>query len=160
MWGSSTVCLYQHYFFNISLMCLGPWRMKDCNVMSLKFNKVLTWQHSGEEDVVREGDKATFSQCEKYAVLICKLLPLLGNLLLIQVRIKKKKVVLKTFGMIQHRPYSFYSWPRCGFVCVWKPLCKSEAQWETGYAHNQKRTHSVLPHTLKAALVHSGCQYE
>lgn len=46
-------------------------------------NDVLTGQHRGEEDVVREGDKATFSQCEKYAVLICKLLPLLGDLLLI-----------------------------------------------------------------------------
>ncbi len=50
---------------------------------------LLTGQHSGEEDVVREGDKATFSQCVKYAVLICKLLPLLGNLLLIQGRTKQ-----------------------------------------------------------------------
>lgn len=38
-------------------------------------------QHSGEEDVVRKRDKATFPQCVKNAVLICKLLPLLGDLL-------------------------------------------------------------------------------
>lgn len=52
--------------------------------------KLLTGQHSGEEDVVREGDKATFSKRVKYAVLICKLLPLLGDFLLIQGRTKHK----------------------------------------------------------------------
>lgn len=52
---------------------------------------VLTGQHSREEDVVREGDEATFSQCVKYAVLIGKLLPLLGDLLLIQARTIKNK---------------------------------------------------------------------
>lgn len=62
--------------------------MNDCNRMSVHFNAVLTGQHSGEEDVVREGDKAAFSQRIKYAVLICKLLPLLGNLLLIPVGTK------------------------------------------------------------------------
>lgn len=68
------------------------------NEMSVDFNNVLTRQHSGEEDVVGEGDKATFPQSIKYTVLIGKLLPLLGNLLLIEVRMGgKRKVVLKHF---------------------------------------------------------------
>lgn len=50
---------------------------------SLCSSMILTGQHRGEENVVREGDKAAFAQREKYAVLICKLLPLLGDLLLI-----------------------------------------------------------------------------
>lgn len=58
--------------------------------MSVDFNNVLTRQHSGEEDVVGEGDKATFPQSIKYTVLIGKLLPLLGNLLLIEVRMGEK----------------------------------------------------------------------
>ncbi len=66
--------------------------------MSVQFNDVLTGEHSGEEDVVREGDKATFSQCVKYAVLICKLFPLLGDLLLIQARTKKKSSIKKISG--------------------------------------------------------------
>lgn len=45
----------------------------------------LTGKYGGEEDVVREGDQATFSQGVKDAVLICKLLSLLGNLLLVRV---------------------------------------------------------------------------
>ena len=64
--------------------------MRDYNRMSIHLSNALTGQHSGEEDVVREGDETTFSQCVKYAVLICKLLPLLGDLLLIQVKMKRK----------------------------------------------------------------------
>lgn len=63
------------------------------NGMPVQFNDGLTGEHSGEEDVVREGDKATFSQCVKYAVLIGKLLPLLGDLLLIQARTQKKSYI-------------------------------------------------------------------
>lgn len=50
---------------------------------------ILTGKYGGEEDVVREGDEATLSQGVKYAVLIGKLLSLLGNLLLV---CKEKKM--------------------------------------------------------------------
>ena len=43
---------------------------------------ILTGKYGGEEDVIRKGDEATFSQGVKYAVLVRKLLSLLGNLLL------------------------------------------------------------------------------
>lgn len=52
----------------------------------------LTGQYGGEEDVVREGDEATLPQGVKDAVLVCKLLPFLGNLLLVQVAKKKRKM--------------------------------------------------------------------
>lgn len=60
---------------------------------SVQFNVVLTGQHSGEEDVVREGDKATFTQSVKYAVLICKPFPLLGYLLLRQAGATQRKTL-------------------------------------------------------------------
>lgn len=65
---------------------------------TLQVNNVLTGQHSGEEDVVREGDKATFSQCVKYAVLICKFLSLLGYPLLIQARVEKGRSYIKNIS--------------------------------------------------------------
>lgn len=52
--------------------------------------KFLTGQHGGEEDVVGEGDEAALSQGVKYTVLVCKLLPLLGNFLLIQTKTTTK----------------------------------------------------------------------
>ena len=67
--------------------------MRGWNGTSVQFNNVLTGQHGGEEDVVGERDKSTFSQCVKYAVLVCKLLPLLGDLLLIQVRTKERSYI-------------------------------------------------------------------
>lgn len=43
----------------------------------------LTREDGGEEYVVREGDEAALPECIKDAVLVCKLLPLLRNLLLV-----------------------------------------------------------------------------
>lgn len=90
--------------------------------MSVDFNNVLTRQHSGEEDVVGEGDKATFSQSIKYTVLIGKLLPLLGNLLLIEVGGKKESCI-KTFPSMQHKPFTIYTGTGCSFVCVKANMC-------------------------------------
>lgn len=71
------------------------------DVCRVKKKKVLTREHGGEEDVVGEGDKAAFSQSVKYTVLICKLLPLLGNLLLTDVRAKRLKGRRKHFYSMQ-----------------------------------------------------------
>lgn len=56
--------------------------------------KFLTGQHSGEEDVVGEGDEAALSQAVKYTVLVRKPLPLVGNFLLIQTETAKKDKVM------------------------------------------------------------------
>lgn len=55
---------------------------RDWNGTVVSSRGILTGKYGGEEDVIRKGDEATFSQGVKYAVLVRKLLSLLGNLLL------------------------------------------------------------------------------
>lgn len=58
--------------------------------------------------------------------------------------------------MIQHKPHSFYSCPRCGFVCVQVSVCvRVKLNPRLAILKTQKcKTYCTSTHTLKIFLVH------
>lgn len=64
------------------LFLVNPENLKKPGV-ARKISAVLTGKDRGEEDVVGKGNESTFSERIEDAVLVGKLLPLLGQLLVI-----------------------------------------------------------------------------
>lgn len=65
---------------------------------------------------------------------------------------KTREVILKTFHMIQHKPYSLYSCPRCGSMCVKASVCV--CGWSSIREHRDAYTYCTYTHTLKITPVH------